>query len=215
MDIMKKISVLLGSVFLSLGIFSGCGKEDPGYSKNDFAAEVATASCRWVYACCDSSEQKDYLKVTQDESACVKQITTQYLDLYSSADPKIWNSQEAKACTGQIQESSKTCPKAYDPAVAVDKCPLVNPTKNPGDSCATTWECTTKFCRLGTCANPITEGNSCQGNEPCAGDLRCINGVCKALQPDNAVCTQGRECYSGACGGGKCIVSSTYTCDGR
>lgn len=191
-----------------------CTPEDPTVSKAAFPAAMAEAVCRWVTACCDQAEQQSQ-PGSGSEAACQSQVSSQYANLFQGADAELWNGTEAQSLVDQINRAAEECPKAFDPAYEVAKRTLVEPTKQPGDKCTDTWDCSTKFCLNGVCANPLAKDEACDQGEPCVAGLRCLSGVCSELQPDGAQCTTGAECISGACGGGQCVVSPTYTCDGK
>ena len=196
-------------------IGAGCVPEDPQTSKLDFPASMAEAVCRWMATCCDAAEQTGMPGGGIDASTCASQLTTQYRTLFNDAEASRWDANAARELVDSVLEAAGSCPRAYDPADDLGQRELVTPTKQPGDMCTSTWDCSTKFCKSGVCANPLPAGSTCSSGEPCATGLRCIKGLCSELQPDGAVCTIGAECYSGACGGGKCVVLSTYTCDGK
>lgn len=191
-----------------------CGS-DPVVDKAQFPTQIAQAVCRWYFACCDIAERGNLKMTAATELECVSQLSASYAMAYQSADATRWDGKQGLACVEKVQAASTSCPKAYDPASDVAACSMITPTAGPGYPCASNWECTTKFCKSGVCAVAIPAGYECKPDEPCAAGLRCIEGKCKALQPDGAACTFGTECYSGACGGGQCVNSPNYTCDGR
>jgi hypothetical protein len=216
---MKLWTILVVAICLT-----GCTTEkDTGLSKNDFAMEMAQATCNWLFHCCDGSEREDlgkgnwsqYWQDVSTEAVCASKLSTKYFDQFRDAQASAWSTGAARSCIDGILESATSCPRSFDPDSALTQCNLVTATKSPGDMCQNTWECTTKFCKSGVCANPLKEGSTCSEKEPCTGGTRCLSGTCSALQPDNASCKQGLECISGACGGGKCVVSTTFTCDGK
>ncbi len=209
---MKKITVILAILWAGL-TFSGCTLEDPGFSKDEFAQEMARAACGWVFTCCDSAEQGEF-SAASTETGCRSQMRSGYTALFSDADPQAWNMEDAYECVASLDELVDQCPHSLDLSKYLEGCNVVSASKNPGDFCESLWDCSTRFCKNGVCANPLPAGAKCNVEEPCAGDLRCLVGECRALEVDGAACTTGQECISGACGGGKCVVSSTYTCDG-
>jgi hypothetical protein len=208
---MKPIAL---SVLVALA--AGCTTEDPGITKEGFAQAAAQAVCTWAFACCDAAEQKSVAGAASDQSSCTVNLTATYAALYVDADVKDWDPKAARAQVDTVLAAAKNCPKAFD-AMAILSMGIVVPSKGPGDSCTNTWQCTTRFCKNTVCANPIKAGGSCSAGEPCEPGVRCVGdpGVCKALQPDGAACVNGNECISGACGGGQCVNSPTYTCDGK
>jgi hypothetical protein len=194
---------------------AGCfEEEEKTYDKNELAQALAEAECDWIFACCDSAEQDTKLGSGTSQSACVSSARSKYADLFRDADPEKWSGSAAAACLGTVRSAAESCPRAFDPVMEIDKCEMVAPDKKPGDLCQTSWDCTTKFCRSGTCANPLPDGSQCAPGDVCQTGLKCVNSTCVGLQPDGAACTVGDECYSGACGAGKCIASAKYTCDG-
>jgi len=190
---------------------TGCTTEDPGITKEGFASAAAQATCNWVFACCDSAERTNY---GSDQSSCIASMSTTYTALYKDADPQAWDPKMARAQVDSVQGAAQSCPKSYDPTEILST-GIVVPNAGPGDTCTNAWQCTTRFCKGTVCANPIKEGGLCSAGEPCAAGLRCVVDTCKPLQPDGAACVDGTECISGACGGGKCVNSPTYTCDGK
>lgn len=191
-----------------------CG-DDPGYNNSQFASELAKVSCDWIFACCDSAEQLVKANNATTKSDCIAQKTAGYITVYQSADAKSWNAQSARDCVLAVESKGAKCPRAFDPDTEVGTCQFVLATKKPGDFCSNRWECTTKFCKNGVCANPLADGMACQVDEPCASPLRCANGKCGALKVDGSSCVAGDECYTGACVAGVCKVVPTYTCDGQ
>jgi len=207
---MRKTSM----VMMCLALW-GCIAEDPTLNKEQFSSSMAKAVCSWVFKCCDSAERKSYAGTATDEAGCAVQLTSTYLSLYQTADPAAWMSDAAVAAVQDMQQKALKCDRGFDPSANLASYTLVLAKRIPGDPCATTWECTSKFCRTGTCANPLTAGATCTATEPCVAPLRCISSTCKALQPDGSSCIKGEECMSGACGAGQCVNSLTYTCDGK
>lgn len=196
--------------------------DDAGYNQSQFASELAKASCRWIFACCDAAEQQAKGSgTTWTETDCITQKTTAYLTTYQSADAKVWNGQAARDCVVAVQDKATKCPRSFDVDTQVSSCQFVAATKKPGDYCSNTWDCTTKFCKIGTgdtqgvCANPLAENMACTAGEPCATGLRCAGGKCSALKVDGSSCSSGDECYAGGCVAGVCKVVPTYTCDGQ
>ncbi len=197
-----------------IALAAGCVAEDPGITKEGFAQAAAQAVCTWAFTCCDAMEQKAVAGNATDQSSCQVNLATTYAALYQTADPKAWDPKAARAQVDAVLGAAKSCPKAYDPMTVLST-GIVLPNAGPGDTCSNTWQCTTKFCKGTVCANPIKAGGTCSANEPCELGLRCVVDTCKPLQPDGAACVDGTECISGACGGGKCVNSPTYTCDGK
>lgn len=189
-------------------------EEDTSIVKEDFPQQMAEASCTWIFACCDTAERQTVTSAT-NQAGCVQQLRQSYQSQFLGADPGRWNGDVARAVVDAVRGAVETCPRSYDPAEELATRELVSPTKQAGDLCQNTWDCTTTFCKSGVCANPLPSGSSCAAGEPCQSGLRCITGTCSVLQPDGALCATGTECISGACGGGKCVVSPTYTCDGQ
>jgi hypothetical protein len=210
---MRTTIVLLAAVAL----LGSCTSEPPGIDKLSFPSALAKATCGWIYKCCDTAEQKAYLGTS--EADCTAQYATNYGQLFSTADDKTWNPHEAQAIVDEVNTAKQTCPKTVDVNSIIAAHQIVAASKRPGDICTNTWECTTRFCRQGTCANPLPENSPCQATEPCQSPLRCVTSgtasVCKALKPNDSACTSSSECYSGACDGTKCITSPTYSCDGK
>jgi hypothetical protein len=204
------IGLALGAILVSMG----CTPEDPQTTKEEFPTKMAEAVCRWITGCCDSAEQTSIPGGGLDLGACSSQLATQYRTMFSSASEDLWNGLTAQELVDDVLEAATTCPRAFDPNVEMGSKELVTPTKQPGDLCENTWDCSTKFCKSGVCANPLPSGSSCAAGEPCADGLRCIEDSCKELQPDGAKCTVGAECYTGACLAGKCAMGP-YTCDGE
>lgn len=210
---MKNISMII-TISLGCLVAGGCSLEDPGYSKDEFAQEMARAACGWVFSCCDNAEQSQF-STSSTEAGCRSQMRSGYSSLFLDADPQAWNPEDAFACVVALDDQVLQCPHSFDLSKYLEGCNVVAPSKNPGDFCESLWDCSTRFCKNGVCANPLPAGAKCSEEEPCQGDLRCLVGECQALEVDGAACTTGQECISGACGGGKCVVSSTYTCDGK
>jgi hypothetical protein len=207
---------ILAALLVAVLALPACLEDEPKkYDKDEFAIELAQRACAWIYACCDTAEKETLLGAGATEASCVSTMTTTYSSLVADARDEDWNGTEAASCIDGIDETTATCPKSFDIAEELDDCKLVEATKQPGDMCESSWECTTKFCKSGVCANPLPKGSSCAAGERCAAGLKCINGECSGLQPDGSACTTGDECISGTCGGGKCVVSATYTCDGE
>jgi hypothetical protein len=198
---------------------AACATEDPGLTKDFFPQAAAKAACAWIFACCDTSEQKLFAGNATDEVSCTSNLTTTYLNLYATADPNAWDPKAARAVVDTIQAASagKACPKAFDPGATLAAAQIVTATKIPGKSCTNQWECTTHFCKNGVCALLGDLNEPCASNDQCDQQkkLRCIQGTCQGLQPDGAKCATGNECISGACGGGQCVNSANYTCDGK
>lgn len=190
-------------------------EEDKKYDKNEFALALAEATCTWVDSCCDAPERDTLLGSGVDRTGCIADKRSDYATYFRDASPEQWNDDEAVSCVDAISELASSCPRAFDADREVDKCNLVTPNKNPGDMCDNSWDCTTKFCKSGVCANPLPENSSCTEGERCMEGLKCVSGTCTGLQPDGAACATGAECISGACGGGQCVVSEKYTCDGQ
>jgi hypothetical protein len=191
----------------------GCPSPSPkAYNQAQFASAVADSICRWVTKCCDSAETSTFLGGTAD---CRSVQQSKYLAYFQSAKAQYWDSEGAASCADSIGSTGSTCERAFDPETEVSSCGLVSPTKKAGDLCETSFDCSTEFCKNGVCANPLSSGSTCKTGEVCASGLKCVSGVCKGLQVDGSACTTGSECISAACGGGKCIVSPTYTCDGK
>lgn len=205
------IGLALGAILVSMG----CTPEDPQTTKEEFPTKMAEAACRWITGCCDSAEQTSIPGGGLDMAACSSQLTTQYRTMFSGASEALWDGVAAQGLVDTVLEAATTCPRAFDPDNEMAARELVTPTKQPGDPCENTWDCSTKFCKNTVCANPLPSGSSCAAGEPCASGLRCIGGSCKELQPDGSQCTDGFECYSGSCAAGKCLVTQTYTCDGK
>jgi hypothetical protein len=199
-----------------LALCPACTPEDPGLSKDQFSQAAAQAACTWIFACCDTAEQKNFAGNATDKSSCVVNLSTTYAALYKDADIQAWDPKAAQAQVDTVSAAAKSCPKTYDPMAVLSK-NIVLPNANPGDSCTNSWQCTTRFCKGTVCANPIKSGGSCSAGEPCETNLRCVTSTntCQALKVDNSTCVAGNECISGACGGGQCINSPTYTCDGK
>lgn len=203
----------------------GCGTDDPPYEISDFSRDAAATYCAWVYgdtaleqtACCDTAEQGQQ-PGAGSQASCVTEVLTDFQNMFQRVQPEAWNGGAAKSCVAQIAALAKTCGRNFE-INAMDlvrnNCNLVTPTKQPGDTCTDNWDCSTAFCKSGVCANPIPNGDPCVDGDLCADKAVCTGGACKALQPDGAACTSGTECISGACGGGQCVNSSTYTCDGQ
>lgn len=205
------------AVLLLAGTFalSACFEEEPkSYDKNKFAGQLAEVACMWAFACCDSAEQASWLGSSMNQTSCVSTLRARYDSLFASANEDQWQGQDAASCIDSLQDLSASCPRAFDIDTEMDKCTLVKWTMEPGDLCQSNWDCSTKFCKNGVCAKPLAKGSQCAAGDRCDTDLKCVNGTCVGLQPDGAVCTDGSECYSGACAGGKCVSLANYTCDG-
>lgn len=211
----SQLSRLVFGASLILLAQGGCEKNDPKYTKGEFATAMGEATCRWSFSCCDGIERQRVVGDVQDESECVTQVTARYTELYRDAGTEEWSGTGAVACADEIEAAADTCPRGFDPDAAHGECTLVAATLEPGDLCSNTWDCSTKFCKGGVCANPLPDGSPCEEAEPCASGLRCISGTCQSLQPDGAECQAGDQCISGACGAGQCVTSANYTCDGR
>ncbi len=204
---LRKVCLLLPFVI------SACTTEDPGIDKTQFPSAMAAAACSWAFTCCDAAEVKT-LTTGSTEAACTAELTTTYNNLYANANPAAWSPKDARQVVLDVQAAAASCPRGFDPTSTLNGHQPVFPSKGPGDLCNNTFECSTHFCNKGTCANPLPAGSTCSATDPCASSNRCINGVCKALQMDGSSCTDSVECYSGACGGGKCLSNTdTYRCD--
>jgi hypothetical protein len=208
---------MLAALALSISLisFAGCIEDDPEYNTTDFAHRMAEASCSYIFTCCDSAETETLLGSGASESGCITTMRSTYLSYYRDVDAAQWNAKDAVGCIDQINQALEGCPRNYDVTAEADQCNLVTPTKNAGDLCENSWDCSTQFCKSGVCANPLPEGATCTEEDRCETGVYCVNGTCKGLQPDGAVCTVGTECISGACGNGECVQSKTYTCDGE
>ena len=194
-----------------------CG-DDPGYNSGQFASELAKVHCDWIFSCCDSAaEQEQELGSKMTKSDCITKWTASYLDTYQSADPKAWNGQAARDCANVVANSTTTCPRTFDPAAKAFACPIVAATKSLGKLCTSAWECTSKFCKSGVCAEPFTDGMACGAGDVCAGSLRCAGGKCTGLKGEGLGCASSDECVSGQCSLGKCTYdpAAPYFCDGK
>ena len=177
------------SAVLLVGVFalSACFEEEPKkYNKEEFASELAQAACVWIFACCDTPEKETLLGAGATEATCVSTLTAQYSSFVADASEDDWNKSEAVSCVDGIAEATSTCQRAFDVDSELDKCKLVEATQQPGDMCQSSWECTTKFCKSGVCANPLPDGSTCAAGERCAAGLKCVVGVCAGLQPDGS-----------------------------
>ena len=205
--------VLLGA-FVVLSGFS-CGTTEPPYTTQSFSRGLSEAVCEWVEACCDAAEVRnqpgDGVRV-----ACESELYNGYQTWLSGLAEADFRGDGAQACVAALSQRASSCPRSFDPDELLRNCDFAVPSLQAGDSgCTDHWQCSTRFCKSGICTNPLALGRSCVGGEICAEGLRCIGGVCAALQPDGAFCQAGNECISGTCGGGECVVSTNYTCDGK
>jgi hypothetical protein len=220
---------------LLLSLLAGlvsCGS-DPVQTKAQFPSAVAQAICQYYWTCCADPTQRAVKITAASQADCVTQVATQYAAMYQSADEKIWDGKAAQACVDKVllastapvgnTPSTTYCQRGYDPNAAVLGCtpPPILPTKTGGDSCMYSWQCKTQFCRgatttaQGTCHNPLVGGDTCQPTEPVAAGSACVQGLVVAQKPDNSSCTYSEECISASCGGGKCVASTRFTCDGQ
>ena len=213
------------AIYLLASVAFSCSP-DPTVSKAQFPAEIAQASCHYYFTCCVDSSQRQAKVAAATESECNGDLTSQYAASYAAADERTWDGKAAQECVDQIQmvsykpvsgaTSASYCKRGFDPAAAVLSCRMILPVLKAGDTgCTYNWQCTTQFCHSGTCANPIQAGYACAKGEPCASGLACVNGVCAGQKPDGSSCTVSDECISASCGGGKCVNSTRYTCDGQ
>ncbi len=217
------LSLVAATAFASAMV--GCGSDDPPYEISDFAQDMAESYCAWAYgdatlkqtACCDGAEQ-GVLAGAGSQAACVTETAAMYQQVFRKVQPEVWNGDAARACVHKVANLATTCERNFMMTMSSmvrNECGLVTSTKKPGDTCNDDWDCSTAFCKSGVCANPIPAGDPCVAGDICAENAICVNDVCKALQVDGAACGSGSECISGACGGGKCVNSQTYTCDGK
>lgn len=225
---MKNLAValgLFGTTALVAAALPACGVVEAPYEINDFSSDMAQTYCAWIYgdanaqqsACCDTAEQGT-LPGQGNYAACVTDKSSEYETLLAHVVPESWNGGAAKQCVETVKALATTCTRSFaltaETKIRTD-CNLVTPTKNAGDACTDNWDCQTTFCRSGTCANPIPNGDACKAGELCAGAAQCINDVCRALQPNDAACTHSYECMSGSCDGTQCVSSSVFMCDGQ
>lgn len=219
-----KINVIAALLFALSSFTTACTTEDPVYQIEQFTTDMAQAYCLWIYgdsasqspACCDSEEQKQQLG-GGSYSQCLSDMQQELSASLANIDPTLWRGNVAKACAATAVENALVCQRNYDLSfykLITAECELVTPEKNPGDICASSWDCTTRFCKSGVCANPLPEDSACVEGDLCQGDSRCIDSVCTAPQVDGAACTSGDECISGSCGGGVCVNTTKYSCDG-
>jgi hypothetical protein len=211
---MRRMSAAVALVLFAA--LPGCWieEEETSIGMGEFPSLMAEASCTWIFACCDTVERQTVTTATTQQG-CVQQLRQSYQSQFQGAVSERWNGSVARGVVDAVRGSAETCPRSFDPADQIAASELVSFTKQAGDLCQNTWDCSTKFCKSGVCANPLPSGSSCAAGEPCKQGLRCTNGTCSVLQPDGAQCAVGTECISGACGAGKCVVSATYTCDGQ
>lgn len=59
------------------------------------------------------------------------------------------------------------------------------------------------YCRAGTCSELVELGGACSDAYACAGSAHCdpLEGLCRALREDGALCTSDGQCESGNCEG--------------
>jgi hypothetical protein len=60
----------------------------------------------------------------------------------------------------------------------------------------------------GPCLGLSAEGGGCGETTGCAGELACVDGVCRARAANGATCTTGAGCTSGRCERGQCEAAA-------
>ncbi len=233
---MLKKSFALTLLFaLALSACSSDKKDE--VSLSEFAAETATITCEWMFACCTADELDGFIGLIPEgtfdsQEACASYYTGIIQSFYSTPAQSAVSAGRGEyfpvkaaqcikegaglACTGNGQtvllDLLELCDDSYNGLQAEDA------------ECDNQVECSAGLlCHDGTCKSPLAVDEDCSDGPACATGLYCAAGVCTAQAGageacDNAnssSCVAGYECTDPGTGFECTAIEIDPVCDGQ